>query len=222
MHKPEFSRVFVDQLGLALESLPDEPAVRNVLCINPRSGIIPKSFREKRKTDLVIDSFVSDSQWLASARLFSRTVVHGQSHHPLKRSLPANHYDLVLVCEDFSQVDDCDRMAQTYYELLGKSGRLVGGVWNLSYHKSLNALINQQPMDESLAEDPLHGTHSIPIDTLVSRLEGIGFARVVPRPLDDEKPPANIASYVQISKRFDDPMDLGHFLARMYVVIAEK
>ena len=222
MYNYNYTDIFCEQLRLVLTDLPKGRIFGEVLCINPREGDIPLTFRDKRKHSVSIDSFVSDSEWTEAALRFSRTVVSGRSHHPLKRTLPEGNYDLVIVCEDFSRVDDCDRMAQTYYTLLKPGGRLVAGIWNLSYHKALHSIINAKPVNENLSDSQLLGSQSIPIDTLMSRLSGIGFSRTKLEPISGEEHPINISDYIKISKKFAKPLDRSRLLTLLYFFSATK
>lgn len=199
-------------LGLAREA-----NAAAALCINPRRGDLPRGLR-RGKSDLAIDSFVSDEEWREAARLFSRTVFAGDSHHPLA-SCPESGYDLVLVCEEFSRVDDCDAMAEEYFRLLRPGGRLLSPLWNMSDHRVIDAVLNARPFPAEF-DHPLHGRTGIPLASLRSRLEEIGFAEVRAHARADET--ADVSRLQAIAKSMGEMLVDEHFKASIFLLEARK
>ena len=189
----------------------------DVLCVNPRGGEMLSSFLQRGS---VIDSFVSDDEWLEAASGFSRRVMHGYSHHPLLETRD-EYYDIVIVCEDFALADDYDEMAVQYHRVLKRGGALLCGVWNMSYCGYLDALLSEGRLPDEFG-DPLHGAHSFPIDTLRLRFERIGFSafdRFAYSPPDDEE---TAEKYARVSKHMEIPADEAHFKPKLFFIRAIK
>lgn len=190
-----------------------------ILCINPRDGFLPSAFLQE-KNDFVFDSFVSDPEWFEAAKSFSESVWLSDSHKPLE-SIASDFYDAVLVCEDFSLVDDEDAMFREYYRLLKPKGLLLGGVWNISYHEYLMDLLHEVPLPEERLLDPVHGSGSFPISTLVRRVEGLKYSDYMVYSLYGEL--TDVSKLIEISLvNGDEPADESLFLAKTFLLRAEK
>lgn len=209
---------FLGELKVLARFAP-EIAGSRVLCVNPRGGELPKAFLELR-SDLVFDAFVSDDEWREAATLFSEHVFFGHSHKPLSAVAPES-CDAVLVCEDMSLVDDEDAMFQEYARLLKPGGLLLGGVWNISYHRYLMNLLLDIPLPAERLSDPVHGRCTFPISTLTLRLGGLGFSELELFSLYGE--PADVSRFVEISRgNGAEPADEALFLTKTFLIKAVR
>jgi len=200
------SFMFIRELSRAV------PAQR-VLAVNPRNGDYLIGLREHR---VIIDSFVSDDEWIDAAKSFSDQVYAGYSHRPLLQEQDAS-YDLVLVCEDMGFVDDCDAMFREYYRLLKPSGILLGGLWNISYADNIDCLLRG---DGPIRQSKLCGNSAIPLDCLTARLGELGFERA-----DIYGSPGNrddTDAYTEISIRNAAPVSPRIFNTIIHFVCAYK
>ena len=77
-----------------------------VLAVNPRDGDYLQTLIEQQT---IIDSFVSDDEWVSAAKRFSENVYTGYSSKPLLKIEDAT-YDAIIVSEDIGYADDCDAM----------------------------------------------------------------------------------------------------------------
>jgi SAM-dependent methyltransferase len=209
---------FIDELTVLSRFAPDIAGTR-VLCVNPRGGELPKAFLRSRN-DFVFDAFVSDDEWREPAASFSANVIFGYSHRPLS-AVASQSYDAVLVCEDMSLVDDEDAMFREYLRLLKPGGLLLGGIWNLSYHKYLTALLMDAPLSAKRVSDPVHGSCTFPVSTLTQRLRGLGFSEPEVFSLYGEA--ADVGQFVEIScGNGPEPADEALFLTKTFLIKAVK
>lgn len=209
---------FIDELMILSRFAPEIAGTR-VLCVNPRQGDLPSAFL-RRRMDLKFDAFVSDDDWRESARAFSENICFGHSHRPLASIAPGS-YDAVLVCEDMSLVDDEDAMFQEYHRLLKPGGILLGGIWNISYHRVLMNLLQETPLPFERITDPAHGHYTFPISTLARRLEGLGYSDLEVLSLYGEQ--ADVSKFVEISRGNSiDSADEALFLTKTFLIKAVK
>lgn len=187
-----------------------------VICINPRGGELPLAFRNIRN-DLQFDTFVSDDEWVESAKIFSENVYFGHSHKPLS-SLPDMIYDAVLVCEDLAYVDDCDAMLCEYYRLLKPSGLLIGGLYNMSYAENIDALIDTDKRADR--NEDLYGSSAISIDCLTTRLDELGFESIEIYSVYGNK--RDVSEYVNVSKKNEAPVESWMFKMKTCLISVLK
>ena len=189
---------------------------QNILCINPREGQMLKEYLPQ---NAIIDSFVSDDEWLEAAGRFSQNVYTGSSHHPLL-PIVSEKYDLVLVCEDFAMADDCDAMAVQYHRLLKKGGILLCGLWNMSYHENIKPLLTGDGVPGQSFANSLCGYAVIPLDNLTARLKELGFVRTDIFCLYGEA--SDVSPYVAVSKKNINPMPDLYFLTKYFFLQSQK
>jgi len=188
-----------------------------LLCVNPRDGSMVTGFI---KNGSLIDRFVSDDEWINTAQSFSDRVYAGYSHHPLLE-VEDESYDMVVVCEDFALVDDCDAMTVQYHRVLKRGGALVCGVWNMSFSGYLEALLFEKSLPEDF-KSLLHGTHSLMLDALVIRLERLGFTKLnktayCPAGMDSMN-----NKYARVSEVMENPADEEYFGTKIFFIEAIK
>ena len=185
----------------------------HVLLINPRSG---EDLEFLIKRNPIIDSFVSDEQWVEPAKSFSINVFAGYSHKPLLQ-VPDAAYDLILVCEDIGYVDDCDAMLREYHRLLKPGGTLAGGVYNLRYADNIDRLLGGNVKN---CYDNLCGNAVIPIDCLIVRLGELGFSHAEIHNLQGER--KDIGKYADISALYSKPASSHMFSTKIHFIRACK
>ena len=196
----EFSRLIAEAAGGASGA---------ALCINPRDGGMLHPLIDK---GAVIDSFVSDEEWIEAASAFSRNVFSGCSHRPLLKIAPES-CNAVIVCEDFAFVDDVDAMFNEYFRLLTPGGALLGLLWNISYAGNIDRLLNAEAISR---EGKLCGNSLIPIDSLMSRLGELGFQCAdVYSVLGDRE---DAAMYAEVSMHNLEPVPAQAFNTQMYLL----
>lgn len=190
-----------------------------ILCINPRQGELPLAFLQRRN-DLKFDAFVSDDEWQDAAKNFSENVYFGYSHSPLA-AVTAGSYDAVLICEDMSLVDDEDKMFQEYYRLLKQGGVILGGIWNISYHRYLMNLLLEVSLPKERISDPVHGSCTFPIGTLIQRFKGLGFLESKVFSLYSEH--EDVSKFIEISGgNTCSSADEALFMTKTFLVKAVK
>ena len=188
-------------------------SVRRVLAVNPRNGDYLKGLGNAQT---VIDSYVSDEEWIGVAGAFSNIIYTGYSHHPLLQVSDAT-YDLVLVCEDMGFVDDCDAVLREYYRVLKPTGVLLGGLWNMSYAESIDRLLS----GESVKHDSvLCGKSNIPLNCITARLSELGFKTADIHNLTGNR--NDSVNYAEVSKLNHVPVPQHVFNTKIHFICTYK
>jgi len=196
-----------------IQRLPYSCREGKILAVNPRAGQYLQKFLESGN---VIDSFVSDDEWVEVAEKFSNTVYAGYSHHPLE-AIKNQHYEVVIVCEDMAYVDDVDAMFIEYYRLLKPSGVLIGGIWNVSYASNIDSIISGESIK---IDSPLCGASLIPLDTLLPRLDKLGFSKTDVYRLPGDRRDCEI--YAEISNNNANPVKQEVFNTKVNFICVYK
>ena len=199
-----------DYYAIMME-LAGDVSAKHIMAINPRQGEYLKL-----KDETIIDSFVSDEEWVLEAQSFSTKIYAGHSHRPLK-DIPCEYYDAVLVCEDMAYVDDCDAMFRQYFRILKQTGVLIGGLWNISYADNIDSLISGISVSH---DSRLCGTSMIPLDAMLSRLRELGFRQADIHRLMGSRVDAEV--YAKVSRKNIDPVPLEVFNTKINFICAYK
>jgi SAM-dependent methyltransferase len=196
-----------------LHELIESTSAKCTLAINPRSGQLLQKLTQRNS---IVDSFVSDNEWIDIAKTFSGNVFAGYSHKPLLQIVDAV-YDMVLICEDIGFVDDCDAMLKEYYRLLKPGGFLLGGLWNIRYADYIDAFLRNKAVQE---KSELCGNSLIPIDGLIARLGELGFksTQIYNQQSDRE----DSETYAEVSNQNLEPVSTEVFNTKIHFIKAAK
>jgi len=185
----------------------------HALAVNPRAGDYLQTLIER---NTIIDSFVSDDEWISAAKQFSENVYTGYSSKPLLKIEDAT-YDAIIVSEDIGYADDCDAMLKEYFRLLKPKGALLGGIFNIRYAGNINSFLRDKGLYE---KNKLCGSGLISLDGLLERLGGLGFCSADVYNLQDDG--EDCTAYTAVSNKNVKPVAQEIFSTKIHFIQAVK